>query len=109
VTNAGRIEADGGTLLLTAQASAAVLPSVINQSDAIQARRLEQVGGEIVLPGGEEGAVMVAGALDAYGIGETRKRCQEPFLPEPCESFSNGKRFLTTKGRHKDGFPPAWK
>ena len=51
ISNAGRIEADGGTVLLTAQASSAVLSSVINQTGVIQARRLEQQGGEIVLRG----------------------------------------------------------
>src|SRR5574341_1970242 len=67
VTNAGRIEADGGTVLLTAQASSALVSSVINQSGVIQARRLRQEGGEIVLRGGEEGAVLVAGLLNAAG------------------------------------------
>ena len=68
ISNAGRIEADGGTVLLTAKASSEVLSSVINQTGIVQARRLESAGGEIVLRGGDEGVVMVAGTLDAMGV-----------------------------------------
>src|SRR6185295_14615258 len=67
VSNTGRIEADGGTVLLTATASSAVVSSVINHSGVIQARRLENQGGEVVLKGGDEGTVMVAGTLNATG------------------------------------------
>ena len=67
VNQAGSIEADGGTVLLTANVAKIVLDHVINQSGTIQARSFAQQGGEIVLYGGTEGTVTVAGSLDASG------------------------------------------
>lgn len=73
VNQAGTIEADGGTVLLTANAAKTVLDNVINLSGTIQARSFAQLGGEIVLYGGDEGTVRVSGVLDASGkrAGET--------------------------------------
>ena len=67
VNQAGSIEADGGTVLLTANVAKIVLDHVINLSGTIQARSFAQQGGEIVLYGGTEGTVTVAGSLDASG------------------------------------------
>ena len=67
VNQAGSIEADGGTVLLTANVAKTVLDHVINLSGTIQARSFAQQGGEIVLYGGTEGTVTVAGSLDASG------------------------------------------
>lgn len=67
VNQAGTIEADGGTVLLTAHAAKTILDNVINSSGTIQARSFAQHGGEIVLYGGDEGTVRVSGVLDASG------------------------------------------
>ncbi|NQV40684.1 MAG: filamentous hemagglutinin N-terminal domain-containing protein, partial [Nitrosopumilus sp.] len=73
VTNSGTIKADGGTVLLTAKAAQGVIDNVINMDGIIQAQSVAQVNGEIILMGGDEGIVQVAGTLDASGLdsGET--------------------------------------
>jgi len=67
VNQAGRIEADGGSVLLAASAAKAVLDSVINTSGVVRATSFVERRGEIVLSGGGEGVVRVAGTLDASG------------------------------------------
>ncbi len=78
VRNDGTIDARGGTVLLTASAAAGVIDTVINMDGVIQSRAAEQRGGTIVLSGGAEGAVTVAGTLDASGrgTGETGGRVE---------------------------------
>jgi filamentous hemagglutinin family protein len=73
VTQSGTINADGGTVTLSAKAGTAVLDSVINMSGVIQARTVANQNGKIVLSGGDTGVVKVSGQLDASGIdaGET--------------------------------------
>lgn len=65
VENSGRIEAQGGHVLLTAKAAEGVVHSVINQSGVIEATTVGQDKGEIILQGGKHGAVKVRGTLDA--------------------------------------------
>jgi filamentous hemagglutinin family protein len=67
VNQTGRIEADGGSILIAASAAKAVLDNVINTSGVVRATSFVQRGGEIVLNGGDEGVVRVAGTLDASG------------------------------------------
>jgi filamentous hemagglutinin family protein len=67
VNQAGRIEADGGSVLISASAAKAVLDNVINTSGVVRATSFVQRPGEIVLNGGAEGMVRVAGTLDASG------------------------------------------
>ena len=67
VNQTGTIEADGGSILIAASAAKAVLDNVINTSGVVRATSFVQRGGEIVLNGGDEGVVRVAGALDASG------------------------------------------
>lgn len=78
VENAGRIEAQGGYVLLTAKAAENAVHSVINQSGFIEATSVGQQKGEIVLSGGAKGAVAVSGTLDASGklAAETGGRVQ---------------------------------
>ena len=52
VANSGRIEADGGQVLLATSAAKAVLDSAVNMSGVIFARTYEQRAGEIVLAAG---------------------------------------------------------
>jgi hypothetical protein len=69
VTNDGRITADGGRMLLTAEAAKGVVDSVINSSGVIEAKSVgRDAKGTIVLAGGDNGIVEVSGVLDASGI-----------------------------------------
>ncbi|MBE7375818.1 GLUG motif-containing protein, partial [Pseudomonas lopnurensis] len=66
VENRQLIQADGGGVILTAQASDALLQTVVNNSGVIEARTLGEREGRIVLLGGfDGGTVQVAGTLDA--------------------------------------------
>jgi len=78
VENAGRIEAQGGYVLLTAKAAENAIHSVINQSGTIEATSVGQQNGEIVLSGGTHGLTSNTGTLDASGkhAGETGGRVQ---------------------------------
>ena len=67
VTNTGTLNADGGTVLVTANVASNVVDNVINTSGVIQAQSVSQQNGQIVLDGGPTGAVQVAGSLDASG------------------------------------------
>ncbi|CAK0739180.1 hypothetical protein CCP2SC5_1000005 [Azospirillaceae bacterium] len=67
VQNTGQIFADGGRVHLTAAAARDVVDNVINTSGVIQARSVERRSGEIILNGGDAGAVQVSGTLDASG------------------------------------------
>lgn len=65
VENSGRIEAQGGYVLLTAKAAENAIHSVINQSGVIEATTVGTHKGEIYLLGGKHGKVEVSGTLDA--------------------------------------------
>ncbi len=64
VDNAGRIEAAGGYVLLTARAAENAIHGVINHSGVIEARTIGQQNGEIILHAGK-GSLEVSGTLDA--------------------------------------------
>jgi large exoprotein involved in heme utilization and adhesion len=64
--NGGLIEADGGTVILSAGAKEALLASVVNNTGVIEARTVENHDGTIELLGGmTAGTVNVGGTLDA--------------------------------------------
>ena len=63
--NTGMIEAEGGKVLLTARSANALLDTVVNNGGTIRATSLIERNGEIVLDGGNAGAVMVAGNHNA--------------------------------------------
>jgi len=65
VANSGRIAADGGRVLLTAEAARGYVDQVINTSGVVRAQGVSVDGGAIVLNGGSNGTVTVAGTLDA--------------------------------------------
>jgi len=67
VENAGRIEAHGGHVLLTAKAAEGVVQGVINQSGVIEAVSVGVENGEIILSGGQHGTVSISGTLDVSG------------------------------------------
>ena len=64
--NKGLIKADGGSVLMTARSSNALIQTVVNNEGVIEAQTLETRGGKIFLDAGQDdGAVHVAGTLDA--------------------------------------------
>lgn len=70
VNNGSLLKADGGTVLMTARASNALLKTVVNNDGIIEAKTLSSQNGQIVLQGGsDQGIVQVAGTLDTSGGG----------------------------------------
>lgn len=78
VQNGGLLKAEGGKVLMTAKAAGDMLQTVVNNQGAITATTLSNQAGRIVLDGGNNGVVNVAGVLDAGaaagngGVIETR-------------------------------------
>lgn len=67
IDNKGAILADGGQVILTAQAAGDLTNSVINHSGIIQAKSLVERNGEIILAGGDKGLTEVSGQVDTSG------------------------------------------
>lgn len=68
VKNTGSLIADGGSILVTAQAAKGVLDNVINMGGVVQAQSVGQENGEITLSGDvDAGTVNVSGKLVASG------------------------------------------
>jgi filamentous hemagglutinin family protein len=68
VDNQGLIQADGGSVLMTARATNALMDTVVNNDGVIQAQTINQKTGKIFLDGGPvdgTGVVTVGGTLDA--------------------------------------------
>lgn len=66
VRNGGLLQADGGKVLLTAQAAGDLVKSAVSNTGVIQARSFESHNGSIVLLAGmKNGTVNAAGVLDA--------------------------------------------
>ncbi|WP_295481267.1 YDG domain-containing protein [uncultured Pseudomonas sp.] len=72
-SNGGLVQADGGTVLMSAGAKDAVLASVVNNTGIVQARSVQNINGTIVLGGGADSTVSNSGTLDASGtqVGQT--------------------------------------
>ncbi|HEY2049052.1 MAG TPA: filamentous hemagglutinin N-terminal domain-containing protein [Caulobacteraceae bacterium] len=66
VNQSGKIIAPGSVVTLTARSAGQVVDSVINMSGVISTASVSQVGGEIILDGGQ-GQVQVTGTADASG------------------------------------------
>jgi len=67
VKNGGLIQADGGSVLMTAQARDALLSTVVNNQGIVQANSIGHRNGRIILDGGDTGVVDVSGELRAQG------------------------------------------
>ncbi|WP_215408138.1 YDG domain-containing protein [Janthinobacterium sp. JC611] len=66
VHNGGMIKADGGSVVLTAQAAGDLLKTVVNNTGVIEAHSIDTRGGTIKLLGDmQSGTVHAAGTLDA--------------------------------------------
>ena len=69
--NSGRIQADGGYVVMTAKSADDVLGTVVNNTGTIEAKTLRKdEKGQILLDGGQSGQVEVSGTLDASGTDE---------------------------------------
>ena len=67
--NSGRIQADGGYVVMTAKSAQDLLGTVVNNTGTIEARTLRKdEKGQILLDGGQSGQVEVNGTLDASGM-----------------------------------------
>lgn len=67
VANKQLIQADGGTVMLSARARDALLATVVNNEGIVEARSVSMQNGVIRLEGGDSGVVSVSGKLDASG------------------------------------------
>lgn len=67
VENTGSIYANGGSVQLTTHAVKGVVDNAINTTGLINASRVKQVGGKIILDGGQANAVKVSGSVKATG------------------------------------------
>jgi hypothetical protein len=73
VSNAGSLIANGGKIMLTAQAANSVITSVINTTGLVQANSVKLVDGSVVLgdiniDGGNQGTVTIGGTVTASGL-----------------------------------------
>ncbi len=69
INQLGTINAEGGTVLITAQAAKEAVDNVINMAGVVNVASFEVQGGKIVLNGGGKGTVNVTGTLNASGEG----------------------------------------
>ncbi len=68
VQNGGLIQADGGTVILSTQATGSLLQNVVNNTGVIQAQTIDNHSGTIrLLAGMQSGTVNVGGTLTAEG------------------------------------------
>lgn len=72
VENSGAIYANGGRVLMTADSAKHIVDHAINTTGIVEANAINEVGGEIILDGGD-GAIHVAGSLSASGKGAGQK------------------------------------
>jgi filamentous hemagglutinin family protein len=73
VSNSGKIEADGGTVLMTSRAASRVQDNVINNSGVVEANSVSSHDGEVDFDAGSDGTVEDSGIVRASGLqaGET--------------------------------------
>jgi filamentous hemagglutinin family protein len=65
ITNKGAIQADGGRVVMSAQAAGQLIDTVINQQGIVRAQGMSSRNGEIILDGGSNGTIQVSGTVDA--------------------------------------------
>jgi len=68
IENSGAINAEGGTVVMSAAQAKDVVDNIINVSGIVDVSSVSQAGGKIVLSGGSSGKVTVSGILDATGV-----------------------------------------
>jgi filamentous hemagglutinin family protein len=65
ITNNGAVIAEGGRVMMTAQAAGQLISTVINQNGIVKAQGMSARNGEIILDGGSNGTVNVSSTIDA--------------------------------------------
>ena len=73
VSNSGRIQADGGSVVLAASQASRILDNAINTTGIVRANSVGVRNGKIVLFGGKQGRVNVAGKVRARGTKKTER------------------------------------
>ena len=86
------IRADGGTVILSAQAKDALLSTVVNNEGIVEARSVSVRNGVIRLEGGTSGVVSVSGKLDASGTNGGEHGGQIKVTGEKVASVGRGGR-----------------
>ncbi|MFD2836293.1 hypothetical protein ACFS3C_05725 [Azotobacter vinelandii] len=84
---------------MTARASDALLKTVVNNDGIVEAQTLGEMNGRIVLDGGDEGTVQVAGTLDASAtlssprpLSRKRARGAKPRTPSALPLHTHKRR-----------------
>lgn len=70
--NAGIIKANGGTVIMTAQAADHMVENIVNMNGYIQATSVSTKNGKVVLQGYDNSQVNVAGTIDVSGTGQNQ-------------------------------------
>lgn len=84
VANSGKIIADGGTVLMTADAAKFVVDNAINMEGYVQAKSVSvDQTGTIALLGGDEGNVRIAGTLDTSASPSSASAGEQTTPPLP--------------------------
>ncbi|MBU0800603.1 MAG: hemagglutinin, partial [Alphaproteobacteria bacterium] len=95
----GSINAEGGVVQMTAQAAKAAVDDVINMNGVVTVASATQVGGKIILSGGNSGKVSVSGTANASGktgggdiqiTGENIEVSQDTYLLADAIESGNG-------------------
>ncbi|MEM9062137.1 MAG: filamentous hemagglutinin N-terminal domain-containing protein, partial [Pseudomonadota bacterium] len=68
LTNSGQISAQGGAVYMSANAASSVESAVVSIGGEVEATRIENRGGTIVISGGENGVTEVTGKIDASQV-----------------------------------------
>lgn len=93
VENSGTIDAQGGRVVMSANAAKGIVDEVINMSGVIKANSFSQKGGKIILGGGTSGVVKVSGKIEANGEtggGEIEVKGENIFVTESGELHADG-------------------
>ena len=91
ITQSGKIIANGGVVLLTANTVNSVVNRAINMSGVIEANTIANRGGKIILSGGEQGVVSVTGKIIARGNRAGEKGGEVKITGQDVGLFQNAK------------------
>jgi filamentous hemagglutinin family protein len=89
IDHGGLIQADGGRVLMTAQAKNALVGTVLNVDGIVMARGLTESNGTVYLDGGSSGATRVSGIVDASSTATEQRGGDIRVLGEYVGLFGN--------------------
>jgi filamentous hemagglutinin family protein len=91
-SNAGTINAEGGTVAITANAARDVVDNVINMDGIVNVSSVTMKGGKIILGGGKSGNVIVSGKAkaDGQGGGDIKITGKNVAVTDTAELTANG-------------------